>query len=213
MEPPAPSRKATSPAAVRLRVRGGAAPDPGVPPDGQERLEGRQVGVNRGYTVTTGVWARGILQDEYDVDLSHLTPGSGNRPAGLGSGPAQELSLHDRRPYRQCYLAVTRMLHVRRKIGIAIYYRRKGRDLFLQEYGSVVESQTLVSRSAYDSNYEKPGTAANLLHPAHGQRKGASPCVTPLEGGSPPSPSAVDCSRQAHPPSPRRPHRHQQLTA
>ncbi len=36
-------------------------------------LEGRRVGVNRGYTVTTGVWARGILQDEYGVDLSKIT--------------------------------------------------------------------------------------------------------------------------------------------
>jgi 4,5-dihydroxyphthalate decarboxylase len=36
-------------------------------------LEGRRVGVNRGYTVTTGVWARGILQDEHGVDLSRIT--------------------------------------------------------------------------------------------------------------------------------------------
>src|SRR5579875_704956 len=36
-------------------------------------LEGKRVGVNRGYTVTTGVWARGILQDEHDVDLSRIT--------------------------------------------------------------------------------------------------------------------------------------------
>jgi 4,5-dihydroxyphthalate decarboxylase len=36
-------------------------------------LEGRQVGVNRGYTVTTGLWARSILQDEYGVDLSRVT--------------------------------------------------------------------------------------------------------------------------------------------
>ena len=36
-------------------------------------LEGKRVGVNRGYTVTTGVWARGILQDEYGVDLSRIT--------------------------------------------------------------------------------------------------------------------------------------------
>lgn len=36
-------------------------------------LEGRKVGVNRGYTVTTGVWARGILQEEYGVDLSRVT--------------------------------------------------------------------------------------------------------------------------------------------
>ncbi len=36
-------------------------------------LEGRKVGVNRGYTVTTGVWARGILADEYGVDLDRVT--------------------------------------------------------------------------------------------------------------------------------------------
>lgn len=36
-------------------------------------LEGRKVGVNRGYTVTTGVWARSILQDEYGVDLNRIT--------------------------------------------------------------------------------------------------------------------------------------------
>ena len=35
-------------------------------------LEGRRVGVNRGYTVTTGVWARGVLQEEYGVDLSKI---------------------------------------------------------------------------------------------------------------------------------------------
>ena len=36
-------------------------------------LEGKRVGVNRGYTVTTGVWARAILQEEYGVDLSKVT--------------------------------------------------------------------------------------------------------------------------------------------
>ena len=36
-------------------------------------LEGKRVGVNRGYTVTTGVWARSVLQDEYSVDLSKIT--------------------------------------------------------------------------------------------------------------------------------------------
>ena len=36
-------------------------------------LEGRKVGVNRGYTVTTGLWARSILQDEHGVDLSRIT--------------------------------------------------------------------------------------------------------------------------------------------
>ncbi len=38
-----------------------------------KELEGKLVGVNRGYTVTTGVWARGILQEEYGVDLSKIT--------------------------------------------------------------------------------------------------------------------------------------------
>jgi len=36
-------------------------------------LEGKRVGVNRGYTVTTGVWARGVLHAEYGVDLSRVT--------------------------------------------------------------------------------------------------------------------------------------------
>jgi len=36
-------------------------------------LEGKKVGVNRGYTVTTGVWARSILQEEHGVDLSQIT--------------------------------------------------------------------------------------------------------------------------------------------
>ncbi len=36
-------------------------------------LEGRTVAVNRGYTVTTGLWVRGILQSEYGVDLDRIT--------------------------------------------------------------------------------------------------------------------------------------------
>lgn len=36
-------------------------------------LEGRRVGVNRGYTVTTGVWARAILAEEHGVDLDRVT--------------------------------------------------------------------------------------------------------------------------------------------
>jgi 4,5-dihydroxyphthalate decarboxylase len=45
----------------------------GGPIDHPKQLEGRSVGVNRGYTVTTGVWARAVLQDEYGVDLSRIT--------------------------------------------------------------------------------------------------------------------------------------------
>jgi 4,5-dihydroxyphthalate decarboxylase len=41
----------------------------GAPAD----LAHRKVGVNRGYTVTTGVWARSILEHEYGVDLDSIT--------------------------------------------------------------------------------------------------------------------------------------------
>jgi len=40
---------------------------------GPKDLEGRRVGVNRGYTVTTGLWARSILQHQYGVDLNRIT--------------------------------------------------------------------------------------------------------------------------------------------
>ncbi|MPZ74653.1 MAG: ABC transporter substrate-binding protein [Nitriliruptorales bacterium] len=38
-----------------------------------KELEGKRVGVGRGYTVTTGVWARAILQEEHALDLSKVT--------------------------------------------------------------------------------------------------------------------------------------------
>jgi 4,5-dihydroxyphthalate decarboxylase len=41
----------------------------GTPKD----LEGKRVGVNRGYTVTTGLWARSVLARQYAVDLSKIT--------------------------------------------------------------------------------------------------------------------------------------------
>src|SRR5579859_1993188 len=41
--------------------------------DTPKDLEGRRVGISRGYTVTTGVWARSVLQHEHGVDLSKIT--------------------------------------------------------------------------------------------------------------------------------------------
>jgi 4,5-dihydroxyphthalate decarboxylase len=41
--------------------------------DSPKDLEGRKVGVNRGYTVTTGLWARSVLQHEHGVDLKKIT--------------------------------------------------------------------------------------------------------------------------------------------
>src|SRR6476660_4189698 len=51
--------------AIRYNTRSGIR--------GPNDLEGRRVGVNRGYTVTTGAWARGILATEYGVDLDSIT--------------------------------------------------------------------------------------------------------------------------------------------
>ena len=45
-----------------------ARPEIGAPKD----LEGQVVGVNRGYTVTTSLWARAILTMEHGVDLSAI---------------------------------------------------------------------------------------------------------------------------------------------
>src|SRR6266571_3526728 len=36
-------------------------------------LEGKKVGVNRGYTVTSGLWSRSVLQQEHGVDLGKIT--------------------------------------------------------------------------------------------------------------------------------------------
>ena len=61
-------------------------------------LEGRTVGVNRGYTVTTGLWARGMLQHEYGVDLDKMVPYPvvGERATNGGyCGPAvKPIALH-----------------------------------------------------------------------------------------------------------------------
>ena len=36
-------------------------------------LEGTRVGIQRGYTVTTGTWGRVVLQEEYGVDVNRIT--------------------------------------------------------------------------------------------------------------------------------------------
>jgi len=58
---------------VRGFHHGAIRTHPGGGVDDPKQLEGRRVGVNRGYTVTTGVWARGILADEYGVDPDRVT--------------------------------------------------------------------------------------------------------------------------------------------
>src|SRR5438094_941430 len=52
-------------------------------------LEGKKAGVNRGYTVATGVGARSILQDEHGADLSKMTWRlRGDGPVAEHRGPA-----------------------------------------------------------------------------------------------------------------------------
>ena len=59
-------------------------------------LTGKRVGVNRGYTVTTGVWARAIIQDEYEVDLSSVTwAPSGDEHVEAYKAPANVQPLPD----------------------------------------------------------------------------------------------------------------------
>jgi 4,5-dihydroxyphthalate decarboxylase len=59
-------------------------------------LPGKRVGVNRGYTVTTGVWARSIIQDEYDVDLSSIIwAPSGDEHVATYQAPANVKPLED----------------------------------------------------------------------------------------------------------------------
>lgn len=58
---------------VRAFHHGAILHDSRAPIRDLSELEGRRVGVGRGYTVTTGVWARAILQEEHGVDLSSVT--------------------------------------------------------------------------------------------------------------------------------------------
>jgi len=59
-------------------------------------LAGKRVGVNRGYTVTTGVWARSIIREEFDVELSSITwAPSGDEHVAEYRAPANVEPLED----------------------------------------------------------------------------------------------------------------------
>lgn len=59
-------------------------------------LEGRRVGV-RAYTVSTGVWARGALEEEYGVDLHQVTWVVDDDDHVEGRSPANVERVHDGR--------------------------------------------------------------------------------------------------------------------
>jgi 4,5-dihydroxyphthalate decarboxylase len=58
---------------VRGFHHGAILRDAALTPPPPKDLAGRRVGVNRGYTVTTGVWARAVLREEHGVDLDAVT--------------------------------------------------------------------------------------------------------------------------------------------
>ncbi len=65
-------------------------------------LEGKRIGVNRGYTVTTGVWARAVLQEQYEVDLSTITwVLSGNEHVESYRPPANVVSIEPKKTIEQ----------------------------------------------------------------------------------------------------------------
>jgi 4,5-dihydroxyphthalate decarboxylase len=71
-----------------------------------KELEGKRVGVNRGYTVTTGVWARGILATEYGVDLERITwVPSGDEHVAEYRAPAKVEPLEEGKDLAEAVLA------------------------------------------------------------------------------------------------------------
>lgn len=119
-------------------------------------LEGRTVAVNRGYTVTTGLWVRGILQSEYGVDLDRITwaptdeehvaeyraPGNvdyrwrGKSMAELLSGPC-DAAIGD---VRAGSAAVKPLIPDARTAGFA-YFRRTG--IYPINHGVVIKTAVL----------------------------------------------------------------------
>jgi hypothetical protein len=76
-------------------------------------LEGQVVGVHRGYTVTTGLWARGILQTEYGVNLNSITW------AATSDEHVMEYSAPDNVDYSYCGQAVAGLLRTG-ELGAAV---------------------------------------------------------------------------------------------
>jgi len=69
-------------------------------------LEGRRVGINRGYTVTTGLWARSILQHEHGVDLGRVTwVRSGDEHVAEYRPPANVVSIEPGRTLEELLIA------------------------------------------------------------------------------------------------------------
>lgn len=131
-------------------------------------LEGRTVGVNRGYTVTTGLWARGILQTEYGVDINKITwaPTDDEHVAEYQAPPNVDYSYRGKSmadlllsgkisaavgDIRVDSPGIQPLIHDAREAGFA-YFRKTG--VYPINHGVVVKNTVL------DAN---PGLAQSLL--------------------------------------------------
>jgi 4,5-dihydroxyphthalate decarboxylase len=132
-------------------------------------LEGRTVAVNRGYTVTTGLWARGILHIEYGVDLDKITWAATDdehvaeykAPANVDYSnrgkPIAELLLSGKVPAAVGDVKVNspdiqQLIPDARNAGFA-YFRKTG--VYPINHGLVVKDSLLTA---------EPGLAADLFH-------------------------------------------------
>jgi 4,5-dihydroxyphthalate decarboxylase len=179
-------------------------------------LEGQRVAVNRGYTVTTGLWIRGILQHEYGVDLSGITwlatdeehVAEYKAPANvdyLRGKSAAELLLE-----RQCDAAigdvrtdsplVTPLIPAAREAGFD-YFRKTG--VYPINHGVVVKSALLAANPPLASDLVTAFTEAKAIYmkqlrdgtartPADGQARRLAEVV-----GGDPFPFGIKANRKA----------------
>ena len=156
-------------------------------------LEGTRVGVNRGYTVTTGVWARGILQHQYGVDLGRITwVLSGDEHVAEWKPPFNVVPLEGGRKMEDLVVSGD----IPAAIGVQIdspdvkplipNAREAGFEA-LRERGLYPINHTIVVKDALLA--EHPGLAADLFEAFAGARQRY---VERLAGGGITAPSADD---------------------
>ena len=156
-------------------------------------LEGRRVGVNRGYTVTTGVWARGILQDEYGVDLDRVTwVLSGDEHVAEYRPPANVVPVEAGKDIAE----MVGSGELAAAIGVSVDHRDVAPLIADPEEAGFA---ALAQRGLYPINHlvvvrdelldEHPGLAADLFH-AFAEAKDLY--VKRLRGGELENPTAVD---------------------
>lgn len=160
-------------------------------------LEGQKVGVNRGYTVTTGVWARAILQDYYGVDLSKITwVLSGDEHVQSWQAPGNVLPL----PAGQNMADELIAGHIPAAIGVVVNDKRVSpliQDSLaaglqcLQQNGHYPINHLVVVRN--DTLAQYPELAPALFH-AFAQSKQAY--VADLKAGKIAQPTAIDQMHQ-----------------